>query len=386
MEHEVLLANSDGIPEDVVVVSITDGRYAAFYSVDGATFGVFLNRKGSVEKGPFLIPKRTSPAGEPSRDLVGCGESPKAFWPRREKVSVQATDLSAVVLDNGQVAVAQLARPGPSSKGGAFLALLDSDGVERNIELGPAGEYASRIALVAGDKAIIVAWHDGELGASGIRMERVHRRNIKIVKKVTYRAETAAASPTLAKNGDRVAMAWSETLPTSRMGESVVKVAILRADLSLGAPKTVTTSRFMHPSPSLTVADSGFALVFRDDEDGDDTPEYHFLSLDGAGEKRGARARISTADGLRGPTLVPVDDGFIGATIRSFQRNLLIGLNRMDKRGRKLGGEFQVYADNTDFVRVDIAKNRGKVIIVYAEDRREKGRVLAATVKCGRRH
>ena len=104
--------------------------------------------------------------------------------------------------------------------------------------------------------------------------------------------------------------------------------------------------------------------------------------LDHRGKKVASPKRISQADGLKGPRFIYRDPFVVGATIRSFQRNLLIGVNRFNRKGVKKGGEFQVYADKTDFVRVDLAASKEGLVMIYAEDRRSSGRVLASQVIC----
>ena len=381
MEHEIVLAGSANTPEDVSVVALETGRYAAVYSVDGATYGVFFDNEGHSVSPPLIVPRRLGE--KPLDDTLRKSAASKTFWPNRETVSIHAVDIDTIVLNGSTVAAALLARPTPVSAGGAFLVLLNEEGVQRNVALGPAGEYASRISLVADEEDIIVAWHDGMLSGSRVRLARLDRKSRVVAKREILKNDSA--SPALAMSDGQPAMAWSETVAGDRGGKSTIKVALFSKDLDLDSGRTVATSRFVYPSPSLSASRNGFALLFRDDEDGDETPEYHFLALSSAGKITGDRERISTSDGLRGPTLVESGDGFIGATIRSFQRNLLIGLNRLDGRGRKMGGEFQVYADKSDFVRVDIAERGGKVVIVYAEERHDRGRVLAGTVTCSPR-
>ena len=55
-------------------------------------------------------------------------------------------------------------------------------------------------------------------------------------------------------------------------------------------------------------------------------------------------------------------------------------LNEATSRMR--GGEFQVYADKSDFIRVAIEASKNDVVLVYGEDRRGTGRVLASQVVC----
>jgi hypothetical protein len=157
----------------------------------------------------------------------------------------------------------------------------------------------------------------------------------------------------------------------------------LSPDLEVRAVREVARARFLDPAPQLSRMDDQAGLVFRDDADKDDTPEFYFTLLGPNGKTIFDPKRISQADGWRGPSLIYDAPNFVSAAIRSFQRNLLIGVNRFDKKGEKLGGEFQVYADKTDFTRVDLAASGDTILMIYAEDRRGSGRVLTSQIKCG---
>jgi len=123
-------------------------------------------------------------------------------------------------------------------------------------------------------------------------------------------------------------------------------------------------------------------VAFRDDRDYDGTPEYYFAALAPSGALRGEPARISRADGSEGPRLAAVGSFVLGVQVRSFGGSLLVGMNRFDTSGRKRGGEFQIYADKSDFTRADVAPGDGRVLLVYGEDRKGAGRVLAGPVSC----
>jgi hypothetical protein len=395
MEHEVLLAASDDVPGEVAVVAVAAEKYLATWSADGKTRTVRFNRKGNLIHPPKIIPRKLvrHSVREIVADIadtsVNKNHSHKTFWPSRGTTSIDATGIDALVLDDGRAAVAMIEQSKFGTAGGAYLAILSVIGeVVGLLSLGPAGEYSDRIAAALRQEDLFVAWHDGMLGTSRIRVIRIDTKTLEVRQRTDFKGEGVAASPTLAVTNGILTIAWSETRPQrsgitgQERAVSAVKIAVMSDDLNLSAKQTLATSRFVNPTPSLAVSKDGLAIVFRDDEDNDDTPEYHFIPLENTGRQKGERQRISAADGHRGPSLVAGPDGFVGATIRSFQRNLLIGLNRMDCLGRKLGGEFQVYADKTDFVRVDIAENRGEMMLVYAEDRQNRGRILAGTVVC----
>jgi hypothetical protein len=145
---------------------------------------------------------------------------------------------------------------------------------------------------------------------------------------------------------------------------------------------TVASCRYLDPAPYLTALGDRFGLAFRDDADRDDKPEFYFAVLDATGRVLKKPARISRAGCFQGPSISGGDPLVFSAAIRSFQRNYLVGLNRFDLAGVKRGGEFQVYADKSDFVRVALVASGQEVMLVYGEDRRGEGRVLASRVNC----
>jgi hypothetical protein len=400
MEQEVLLATTVGVPEEVTIIALDDGTYLALWSSDAEVKAVRFNHKGSLSHHPHRIPRRTG-SGTDRAALLGLASSEersersdgvKTFWPARKAASIHAVDMAAVSLGQGRAAVALLEQSSSNGVGGAYLAVLDEHGGTTTVcHLGPAGEYADRIAAATVDDGLVVAWHDGMMRASKIRLVKIETRTFTVENRAAYSGAGLMASPTLAVKDGILTMAWSETIIGKKStehvgsGTSAVKIGVISRDLGLSAVNTLATSRFVNPSPALAVSDDGLALVFRDDEEDNETPEYHFLPLNATGTPRDRRQRISTSDGLRGPRMVATLDGYLGVTIRSFQRNFLIGLNRMDRLGRKMGGEFQVYADKSDFIRVDLAEHGGQVMMVYAEDRQNKGRILAGSVSCADR-
>ena len=274
-----------------------------------------------------------------------------------------------------------LALAGNGNVGGAYAALIDVDRPTEAwaVRLGTAGEYATRISGVLADDGLIVVWHDGGLASSKLRLDPA---SLSVEKKSLLEGKGVVASPVLLRSSGHTVLAWSETATGERGATSLINTAVVSSALDIGAISTVAESGFLYPSPDMAVMGDRIGLTFRDDADRDDTPEYHFTLLGARGAPLSKRARISQADGYRGPSLAVADGAFLGAAVRSFQRNLLIGLNRFDQEGNKLGGEFQVYADKTDFVRVDVSENRNALLLVYAEDRRSSGRILAGQVMC----
>jgi hypothetical protein len=155
----------------------------------------------------------------------------------------------------------------------------------------------------------------------------------------------------------------------------------LTENLELEERHVINTGRYLDAAPYLASLKGQIGIVYRDDRDEDDTAEFYFAKLDSSGAATLPPKRISRSDGYQGPRIsggLPV----FSATVRSFQRELLIGVNRFDLKGEKLGGEFQIYADKSNFTLVAIAAGENNAMLIYAEDMDGKSRVLAGSVVC----
>ena len=394
MENEVVIAVTRQVPTDVAVVGVSPNQFVAAWSADNGTWIAPMDSEGRLTSRPERVECCRDPEvgvqGRPGPEVDPVGGSraesygEKTFWPSSERGSIHAEDIDLIWLGKGRVALVMLRRAQNGEFGGAYAAIWpDKAGrAPKGTRLGPAGEYATRITAQPERDRLIVAWHDGELGASRLRLARMNISTLQVEKESVVKRSGMLASPVMALAEGRLAMAWSETVKSETDPSSFVKTALVSPELEMGPESTIATCRFIYPSPDLAAVKGGLGLVFRDDADKDDTPEFYFTLLNRQGKAAQKKQRISQSDGLRGPSLIYFNHMFLGATIRSFQRNLLIGLNRFNKGGTKLGGEFQVYADKTDFVRVDISTNEKTLMMVYAEDRRNKGRIIAGQIAC----
>jgi hypothetical protein len=250
------------------------------------------------------------------------------------------------------------------------------------VRIGAAGPFANGISIARLGDGLLVAWHEGASESSRVAIAHLSTEPLALLKTAVIGSEGASASPSVAVHGDSGLVAWSQTVHGGHAAGSAVKVAVLDGRLEPRDPIVAATCRHLDPAPSLGASADGFALVYRDDDDRDGKTEYYFLPLGGRGAPALRAARISRADGSRGPAVAHGDPLYYGAVIRSFQHSLLVGLNRFDDRGVKQGGEFQIYADKSDFVRVALAAWGEQVLLAYAEDRRDHGRVLTGKVVC----
>jgi hypothetical protein len=378
LEGESVVADIVGSPSAVAAIRLRDGRYAAAWSADGETRFAALDSRGRRAGEPHRADR--GPGRETEGDADG---GPNPFWPDGAESSFAAEHLALAALSGGGAALGVLERRSESRPGGAFAILLGPElkAAAHVVWLGPAGPFSSRTAAVEGGFGPLFAWHDAAVDGSSVRLAAVSGDGA-LRGSLVLPAAHPAFSPALAADGDTVLLVWIESRPGGSSPQFDVRVARVVAGPALGPTATVASARYLDPAPTIVSTGGGFGVAFRDDRDSDGTPEYYYAELERSGAVRHRPARISRADGSEGPRLARVGAFVFGVQVRSFGGAFLVGMNRFDGEGRKRGGEFQIYADKSDFTRADVAPGDGKVLLVYGEDRKGAGRILAGAVTC----
>ncbi len=380
LEREHVIGASAGEASALDLKVLRDGSAALAWSMGETTHLAVLNRALQVTAGPFDVVKTATVVS----GLEILGSVPKTFWRPQQAAPIAAADIAVSELPGGAIAVATIEASSPTRGGGAFVMKIDpkSSGEPIAKRVGGAGRHATTLSAVHNDKRLVVAWHEGRGGASRIRIALLSTEDLDISSETSLEPGEAVFHPhLLAFEGDFI-LAYVQTVEGEGASKSDVVLARLDAKGQLYGRSVVARSRFLAAEPRLVRSASGLGVVYRDDEERDGQAEYFFLPISDALEPQGPAARISRSDGYQGPRVVAKDGLLVGATIRSFQRSLLVGLNRFDARGRKKGGEFQVYADDASFVRVDLATQASQTILAYLEEKESRSRVLVSKVSC----
>ncbi|MFO8071193.1 MAG: hypothetical protein R6V85_04885 [Polyangia bacterium] len=379
MEREAVLDETSRPADAVALARTAPGRFLAAWSVEGVTRCVFLGGDAAPLGPSHRIDRFEPPPVDASKDAGS-----KTFWPGGAGTSISAEHVAVCGAGEQGGAVAMLERPDGTRPGGAYLALVEGDGGSiRVVRLGSAGGFAASIDVgVRGDEAIAV-WHEGASETSRLKMALVSLKDMKVVSKKKISGRGALSGPAIAIVGSNAIFAWNDLDNSGGATRCVVRAAPVGDGLSLGEQVDVAECGFFNPEPSLTPA-GGYevGIAFRDERDDDEMPEYYFAVLGSDGSPLREPVRISRADGAQGVRIDETAGWFFGVAIRSFQRNLLVGMNRFDARGRKQGGEFQIYADRSNFTKVAVAAEKNRAVLIYAEDGRDKSRVLTSSVSC----
>jgi hypothetical protein len=377
LDGESVVARLGGSPSAIAAVRVDGPRYAAAWSAGGETWLARLAASGRRLGEPIRVERGGGAAAAAAADA-----GPAVFWPEGAESSFAAEHLALAATEGG-VALGILERRSESRPGGAFAVLFgpEPEAPPRVVALGPAGPFSSRIAATGGRDGPIFAWHDATVDGSGVRLTALSSDGVPRGS-AALPGTRPVFSPSLATDGDAVLLTWIEPRPGGSSPRFEIFAAQVVEGPLVGPSTTVATARYLDPAPSIAATGGGFGVAFRDDRDDDDTPEYYYVELEHGGRPRREPARISRADGAEGPRLARVGGFVFGVQVRSFGGALLVGMNRFDAEGRKRGGEFQIYADKSDFTRADVAPGDGKVLLVYGEDRKGEGRVLAGAVTC----
>ncbi|MBN2342020.1 MAG: hypothetical protein JXX29_07965 [Deltaproteobacteria bacterium] len=372
MANEYVVAKNESAPGALEVMRLDPDRIAVFWSADGTSFFSLINNDGIPQTKPLeLSPKAQAPTGET-----------KTFWSKHKQYRLNAVSISASRISDDQLAVSLLCLAGDNATAVFSVRVnVRTHSVERIARVGTSGLYARHISQMVHQGKLVVGWPDTTHTPQQVRIAVLNAQTLDEISSSVIAQKEAVFGPTLQSNGNAAVVLWSKVA-----GKTVPLFATPYDKLETpDSEQLVDTLELFHADAHAVPYRKGFAVVYRDNRDGDRTEEFYFTVIDATGKKRQAAERISRADGPQGPKLSVGDEFLFSAAIRSYNNNYLVGFNRFSSSGTKTGGEFQVYADKCDFTRAGIATSGDKVVLVYAENAGSSGRILASTITCGKK-
>ena len=372
MASEYVVGKTQSAPRSLAALRLDDQRVAVFWSADGRVYYALLSNAGIPTSTPVQIE-----APKHSTSLT------KTWWHHHTRLTLDAVSLSPVRVTQNEVALAMLCHQG---KNAAVVVEALVDLKKKRViwlkRIGDTGLFVRKITQsIAGDH-LLVGFQDTRTTPQSVALAAIDVKNGHILKQTHIKSKEAIYGPELAQNKGSNIVLW--TVVDTHAKKVRLYSAGISGDLSISSHHFIDSLELFDAAVDVTPSNDGFAAVFRDNRDGDRTEEFYFTILDKTGSRLQPAKRISRADGPQGPRLSRGKTDFYSASVRSYNNNYLVGFNRFDKTGTKLGGEFQVYADKCDFIRADLVTHGDDVILVYGENADTGGRILAATISCDR--
>ena len=359
MTDEYVVATLPRPPDALSLVPTGPRRLLLTYSTVDGTFMRRIDANGAAVSDIRRIEEKRNGAGQPD----------KSFWPEGHRIG--AVHIATAVSDKGTIAQCLILPDGPDGHVAA-IAFVDASTLD-TVRIVSLGAVLNRsLACAFHHRSLFVA-RETPSGIDIVRLSTTFE-----IRATRHLADGHPRHPALLTAGDRIHFVWSRTAGTRRD----LVTAILDDQLTFRRGVRIDRHEMDDPAPFLSTVDTHPALVFRDDRDDDGLAEFYFTRFDSDGAPAFAPVRISRADGPDGPSLSAGRRFLYSAAVRSYRGNYLVGFNHFDRRGTKQGGEFQVYADKCDFTRTALHADDDHVLLVYAEDNGETGRILSATVNC----
>lgn len=372
MADEYVVARTVAAPNALDVLRIDSQKIAVFWSADKSSYYAVIDNQGiPIVKAMRLEARDT---GAPVA---------KTFWDDAKDYMLDAVSISATRLSSGKVAVALLCHQRNNSMA-VFSVFLNvkRHGVERIQKIGTSGLYARQVSQVEVGNRLLIGWPDTTVHPQRVQIAVLNSANGKVLSTAPIESKSAVFGPAIQTNQEVAMVLWS-TVEGSAVHLFAAKIS---KNGTRGKASLVDNLQIFDPDAHVVPFEDGFAAVYRDNRDEDQTEEFYLTVLSKDAVPIRAGKRISRADGPVGPKLSVGDQYLFSTAVRSYNNNYLVGFNRFDKFGTKTGGEFQLYADKCDFIRAGMATTKDEVILVYAENADAGGRILASTIGCDKKN
>jgi signal peptidase I len=369
MTNEYVVAKTASAPQALKIRRISRDRLIVLWSADKETWYLFINNDGIKRSEPVaLLPEKKIMPG-----------NIKTFWHANRHNRMAAREISISEVKGDIVAIAVLTESDENSSNQVYVFLVDikKEKVIIKRKIAVAGDFSRYVAVDYLGDDIVVAWHNTQKDKTTVSFALLKGKSLNILQTGSLKSSLPLAGPSLKGGKDNILMAWSVQ---TALG-STVMLANLNSKLTVLNKTVLGKSKLTDGSVVLSSVGKNVGFAFRSDEDEDGRWEFYFGMFKN-GRIIHPAARISRADGPKGPHIAFKNNLVFSAQIRSYQNNLLVGFNRFNYQGVKKGGEFQVYADKSDFTLTDLDASGDKVLLLYAEVSDRFGRILSSTLSC----
>lgn len=234
-----------------------------------------------------------------------------------------------------------LIRPGHLiwAKGAAYLRRLGPSGNPLgDLEvLGRAGVYSEGISVASGEDHGIVLWNDGVPGDLSIRAAPFGSKSIRL-----SRENMNACCPFVTSSVEGFIALWGE-YSFDKDDSSIMLQKFSKNGALIGKAQTLIKTKVNVSWPSLVSSEDEMSLIYRDKRQGDRLEQLFFARFDHRAEPLQEPKRLGRFDGKTQATLLRTGNVFFALAVRSWSKEMILGVNRFNPQGQRIGAEFHVF-------------------------------------------
>ncbi len=277
--------------------------------------------------------------------------------------------------------VACLRRPTEKAGGAALLLDVRRDRLYQRQIVGHAGRDARGIDLERDSDGWAVAWHDGEPGAWGVWLARVSDTLLPLHEaRLLSSPRIAAGRPSLRRIDGTMWVVWSESWIEAGFPHGQIVVWP-----GQGVPRRVLEVDVLEPSPVLHHDGRSTIVFFRDLRRPHRRVGLFAQRLSDQWRPTGEVVRIGRSDGTQPFHVLPCAGAMATVTPRSWDGDLLLGVNLLDAELRKRVPEQQIYEWSARFATAAARCSGDTLLLIAGEQSRAPDVRVAAhalTLRC----
>lgn len=325
------IAEAEALAFDAIDVVRTDKAIIAAWSVPSGVFTRLIDANGQGLSEPHS-------AGERCRGGLSLTPRPEGAWLACSRPHEQEEE-SAVV-----------------------LYALDTHGRAGNaLTLGAVGRDGKGVVVRTRGDEVLVAWHDGHVGAYGVRLSRVKQQSVHT--ELLSRTAVPAHEPDLLVADGRFTAVFAETKFHSLTKSQTRIMAVAEGETALA----VHNVNVPDPAPSLVHDGSSLILTFRSLPPRETKPELYAVRLGKELRIVGQPRQIGRANSDGAPSALACKSADFALLPREYATERYIAVHALDAALENRGSGHQFYATDRDFVLARGTCSDDSALIVAAE-------------------
>ncbi len=273
----------------------------------------------------------------------------------------------ATTTSDGSTWLACARRPDDDKDVAGVLSIERRDGsgevVQRTL-VRPVGRDAAGVSMVASGGGVRVAWHDGVPGAWRVWWVQVDVDAEGPIDPVMVSAprHAAGAPSLLAMEDDEVLVVWAETWLDAGFPHGRIQSWRGRS-----TAETIQEIDVQWPTPTLVRHDDETVMFFRDHRRPWRRTSVYAVRLDAHDRTHGEPVRVGRANTEHGPRPLECGDHLWVGSPRTWDTEVLVGINVLGDDLQKRVPEQQVYQWGAHFAVTDLNCSEGSVLSLVGE-------------------